>query len=160
MGKTKIRIAFWFIVIMVSSCATLVVSDPDIRKVQVIVDLPKMKKNEIFSKTMEWMAKTYVSSKEVIQLSDQENGKIIGRGMTQFNNTIISSIPCEYSISIDIKDEKIRITCDNYIGLWGEYQNTRQEVIYEDLIIQINNNLELLINKLIIFLKENKSSSW
>lgn len=38
----------------------------------------QLKKDLIFAKSLEWMSRNFVSSKNVIELQDKENGKIVG----------------------------------------------------------------------------------
>ena len=40
-------------------------------------------KLELFSRAREWFAKAFKSSNNVIQMEDKENGKIVGKGLTQ-----------------------------------------------------------------------------
>ena len=74
-------------------------------------------KDTLFSKSLQWLAQTYTDSKEVIEYEDKEAGKIIGRGATQvmYNPLGISPIMLNirYSIKIDLKDNKARITFTN-----------------------------------------------
>jgi len=37
-------------------------------------------KNEIYDLSLEWMARTFFDNKEVVEIKDKENGKIIGKG--------------------------------------------------------------------------------
>ena len=46
---------------------------------QIVEETPELSKEQIYSNTLAWFAEEFVSSKEVIQLQDKENGKIIGK---------------------------------------------------------------------------------
>jgi len=87
----------------------------------------EMNKSQLFDKIIEWMARTYNSSKDVIQMQDKNNGKIIGKGVTSFLNIYVE-IPCEYTVTIDVRDNKYRIIFENFIGLWGQFRNNPQPV--------------------------------
>lgn len=77
-----------------------------------------LSKSEIYTKSLQWLAKTFTDSKEVIEFQDEEVGKIIGRGMSSviFNPTLIApiNINIQYTLTIDIKENKLRITFSNF----------------------------------------------
>jgi len=129
------------------------------RTLQRVIEVPALTKKQIYDKALEWMAKTFVSANEVIQLKDPDNGKIIGRGITEFTNGM-TTIPCEYSITIETKDGKCRVTCDQFIGLWGVYHTDRSPLRYADHVYAVRENLANLIDGLDIFLKNNKPDNW
>ena len=111
------------IIIFFIGCAAMTkvdVSEEDLR-VQRVLEV-ELNKGEIYSSSLQWMAKKFVDSKEVIEVKDAENGRIIGKGITHFTNIIVK-IPCRYTITIEAKDGKARVTMENFTGLWGEYHN-------------------------------------
>lgn len=118
------------VLLFANSCATLKNTPMAERSIQTIYELPGINRRQIFDKTKEWIAMNYKSAKDVIQLEDLEQGKIIGRGHTSVPYLLIN-VPCDYTFAIEFKDEKIRITCDNFIGYYGEYQNQRQPMAQE-----------------------------
>jgi len=85
------------------------------------------KKDYLYVKAHEWMAKTFVSSKEVIQMNDKEAGKIIGKG-TITTHTTYDGLGIRrgndityYTIQIDVKDGKFRCKLTDFIhegGTW------------------------------------------
>jgi hypothetical protein len=48
-------------------------------------------KQELFSRTREWFAKTYNSSNNVIQMEDKENGKIVGKALIQVYHKVLGA---------------------------------------------------------------------
>jgi Domain of unknown function (DUF4468) with TBP-like fold len=79
-----------------------------------LIDSVEGSQATMFSKAMEWMANTYKSSKSVIEFSDKESGKIVGKaiifcdgksslGMTPCENATIS-----YTITITVRDGKYK----------------------------------------------------
>ena len=117
-----------------------------------------MSKDQIFDKSLEWMARTFVDSKAVIELKDKDNGKIIGKGITSFLRAGIASIPCRYTLIIDIKDGKYRTTYENFVGLWGEYHNNPMPLENKDFVDQVKAKLALTDNTLFEYLESSKSS--
>lgn len=50
---------------------------------EVIILDSTVNKSELYSRAREWFAKAFKSSKNVIQMDDKENGKIIGKALMQ-----------------------------------------------------------------------------
>ncbi len=69
---------------------------------------PSLKKSTLYSNALSWFAYNFNSAKDVIQIHDQNTGKIIGKG--------ILTTDCEYAdpkyrnilIAIDMKDGMFR----------------------------------------------------
>lgn len=121
----------------------------------------KLTKNEIFSKCLEWMAQTFVDSKDVVELKDKETGKIIGKGITNFVAGGIASIPCRFTIIIEIKEYKYRATYKNFIGLFGKYSNNPMPLEHKTYIDQVKANLATLDNNLYAYLTiSKKANDW
>ncbi|MDJ1468147.1 DUF4468 domain-containing protein [Xanthocytophaga flava] len=59
--------------------------DPTTNKVSYteVVEVPGMTKDQLHAKANEWLAKTYKSANDVIQMNDKEAGKIIAKGTTK-----------------------------------------------------------------------------
>ena len=79
---------------------------PEERSLQKVIEVPGFSQKQIYTRTLEWMTKTYVSANEVIQLKDPDHGKLIGRGITYFTNgaePFAATIPCEYIITVETK---------------------------------------------------------
>ncbi|MFH1118713.1 MAG: DUF4468 domain-containing protein [Bacteroidota bacterium] len=70
------------------------------------------KRNLLFSNASEWFAKTYKSSKDVIQLSDREGGKIVGKAAMKVYHKALGtdnfSGYVNYTISIYVKEGKFK----------------------------------------------------
>jgi hypothetical protein len=49
------------------------------RSMQKVHDID-LAKNEIYDKSLEWMAQTFSGSREVMELKDKDKGLIIGKG--------------------------------------------------------------------------------
>lgn len=74
------------------------------------------KKDIIFFSVNQWFVEKFKDSKSVIQLSDRENGKIIGKGNYSFSincTSIIGEInrkvTVRFTLLVDVKDSKYRI---------------------------------------------------
>jgi len=69
-------------------------------------------KQELYSRAREWFAKTYNSSKEVLQMEDKESGKIIGKALIQVYYKMLGMDHehgyINYTITIAVKDGKYK----------------------------------------------------
>lgn len=75
-------------------------------------------KNELYSRALEWFAKSYKSSKNVIQLEDKEGGKIVGKALMQVYHKALGkdyeSGHINYTISIYLKDGRYKYDIINF----------------------------------------------
>lgn len=115
-----------------TGCATpMMVSNIDITPMpdasfQKVIELSNFSKLQIFEKSKQWMALTFVSAKKVIEYEDRIEGKIIGNGLSTIsyvpvvhsamlgNLTFPVEYDVRYSIVEDIKDGKAKITISNF----------------------------------------------
>lgn len=78
-----------------------------------VIDLPTLKKDEIYVRALSYFSYNYSNGKSVIQVQEKETGLIIGKGLYENVHVGVSLIVNEISawhvIRLDIKDEKIRI---------------------------------------------------
>lgn len=90
------------------SCATPVPASE--RIYQTVVDARGTQK-QLYTATLEWMAKAFRSSKSVIQFQDPEFAKIIGKGTVDVTYTI-SPVPTNFTLTVETKDGRARFTFD------------------------------------------------
>jgi hypothetical protein len=119
-----------------------------------------LSKDAIFARSLEWMAQTFVDSKQVVELQDKENGKIIGKGLTEFMNGITPT-PCRFTMMIEAKDNKYRVTYSNLIGMWGKLRDIPKPLVHPKLVEQVEAKLRTLDASLYSYLsKEVNSEDW
>ena len=80
------------------------------RQYQKIVDVSGSKQ-ELYTRTLEWLARSFGSSKEVIQFSDPDQAKVIGKGIMKVNYTI-TPVDTHFTLTIEIRDNRARFTFD------------------------------------------------
>lgn len=87
--------------------------------VQKVIEIPGVSKDVIYERSRIWIAKTFHSSKAVIEYENKETGVIIGNGVANYavKNTgsllypnLMVDIPFRFTMEENIRDEKIRIT--------------------------------------------------
>ena len=85
---------------------------------QQVIELPNQTKQQIFEKSKQWMARTFVSPKNVFQYENLQEGRIIGNSTANLTSTVVNSlvgpvsVPYQagFTMTEDIKDGKARIT--------------------------------------------------
>ena len=65
---------------------------------------------DTFDITMKWMAKYFVSPSSIIQYSDKNSGLITGKARTRVFENIMEYDDINYTLTIEIKDQKTRFT--------------------------------------------------
>jgi len=95
-------------VLMLSSCASLSTTYVNNKSIEEIIET-KMTVDDEYKLTMKWMNRTFVSSKDVIQSKDDNNGQITAKAKMSITvNTV--PIVVNYTILIEFKENKIRLT--------------------------------------------------
>lgn len=92
------------LIVIFWSCASLTKEEKEAVK---IIEFPGLKKDVIYKKSLEWLAEKWGSSKDIIELQDREEGKIIGKVIF----TVGSFAPCPVynNLVIEIKDGRARV---------------------------------------------------
>ena len=112
---------------------------PEELKVQRIIEVNKPK-DELYKLSNEWLAKTFKSSKAVIQYQDKEEGVIVGKGFTSV--MYLGPLDTWFTMTIEIKENRMRITFDDlYITsssatmrIETEYQMQQIKIRCDELI--------------------------
>jgi hypothetical protein len=79
---------------------------------------PSLSKTEIHRRARQWVARTYQSSKAVLEIEDRETGDLLGNGVSNIyvartKNAFATSKPIIYTISVEAKNEKYRVQVTN-----------------------------------------------
>jgi hypothetical protein len=75
-----------------------------------------MQKGPLFDKTVLWITESFRSSKAVIEVKDREQGIIVGNGnalMALGSGFFLTEVPVMFTVRIDMKDNKYRMTFKN-----------------------------------------------
>jgi hypothetical protein len=131
------------------------------RSMQYVHDVD-LTKNEIYDISLDWMARTFFDTKEVIELKDKEDGKIIGKGITFFRGKIgwfSADIPCRFTMIIEAKDNKYRTTYNNFVGLWGENYSRPEPIEQKAYVDAVKAKLAVIDGDLYSYLKKSKTDT-
>jgi hypothetical protein len=84
--------------------------------IQKIDSFPGIKKDFLYDKSMSFIARKYNSIDDVVKFNDKEYGQIVlhAIGADFFDTLTLKSF--DYTMVIDVKDEKMRITFENIYG--------------------------------------------
>tara|TARA_B110000908_G_scaffold123391_1_gene144715 strand:+ start:1303 stop:1842 length:540 start_codon:yes stop_codon:yes gene_type:complete len=111
MKKILFLLAFAFIGSQVYSQESIVFTK--------VVKYESLTKNEVFVIVNDWFASNYGSANEVIQMSDKESGKIIGKALFSYSFGKLSYTQYEgrvnYTIKITIKENRFKIDVNSFI---------------------------------------------
>ena len=72
-----------------------------------VIEVPELKKDEIFNRALNYFTYNYVSGKSVIQIQDKDNGLIVGKGI--YDNVITTYVDAWHILRVDVKDGRARV---------------------------------------------------
>ena len=78
-----------------------------------VSEFPDKAKDELFDLAMQWVARTYNSANDVVQLKDKGKGQIICRGIGSAPMDFGFQRNFRYTMIIDVKDGKLRTRFEN-----------------------------------------------
>lgn len=109
--------------LLLVGCAGLIVEDRTPITAEFVHEIQKPKK-EVFSKAVEWTAKNFHSANDVIQLKDEETGKIVVHGTFKAVGQFVQPSDIPFSMNIDIKDMKYRVQFEDLRSFHSSYRQT------------------------------------
>ena len=143
-----------------------------------IVEMPfEIDKDLLYSRGVEWFAKSYNSAQNVLQMQDKENGKLIGRAL--FNvyhkglGMTFESGHINYTISLFFKDNRYKYEITDFIHTSnvesGMIKTSCDEMrfstkklykkVYDYYFEQLDNNIKSLVIDLKQFMNKKSESN-
>jgi hypothetical protein len=94
------------------------------KPVEQVFEAPGHTKEQIYGAAKIWIAETFRSAKAVIEYDNEDEGTIIGNGLMQypcrgFECLAKSDWKVRFTIRIDTKDDKFRLTFSNVNLVWA-----------------------------------------
>jgi hypothetical protein len=117
--------------------------------------------SELYRLANEWMAKTFVDSKEVIQYQDKNEGVIVGRGVTE-SKIGLANFDFWDSLTIEVKANKARATIEDIYGettILDTKSTIKPEEMRQKEYDELETKFNLLIDDLSIYLNQ-KTEEW
>lgn len=97
--------------LLVSCVSTPTPSTP--YEYQTIIEAPGATGQKLYSASLQWIATAFSSARDVIEYANQAEGLIIGNGVVDVYYTFIAPVPTRFTIRIETKDGKARLTFNN-----------------------------------------------
>ena len=132
MNTNRLAIAIPLFIVLLCGCMPTLIP-PDSTTVQRVIEVPGIPKDIIYERSRIWIAKTFRSSKAVIEYENKETGVIIGNGIIHYTvkadplGLYMAEVPVRFTMKEDIKDGRIRITFDNLFEGTGDFPATYQQ---------------------------------
>ncbi len=88
-----------------------------------VENVDSLSKDKLFSLAASWFATYYKSAQNVIQLSDKEDGKIIGKAVYPYRLAVMGNKQSyvNYTITVMVKDGKYKIEMADFNHEGGAY---------------------------------------
>lgn len=93
-----------------------------------IIESPGNGKDVLFDKSLKWLAETFKSSKAVIEYQNKDSGEIIGNGSLRVAYTAFGSMNTYFTLLIETKDGKLRMTFKNMRYDQGYSMNSKGQL--------------------------------
>lgn len=142
-------------------------------KIEIIRDIPNISKDKIYIAVKQWTAQNFVSAQDVIQFDDKEVGTLIMKGNIDYpcsnnwscTNRSITNDAIDFTMKVDIKDQKIRITIDDVLFSSlnafrkeiHQAPNKKQEVVFNKRLTGLSNSLIWAVEQTAL---ETKKDDW
>jgi hypothetical protein len=138
-GMTIIRLVFLSIVAGCASMNGPLASEAD-KSYQTIIDIAGKDKNSLYVNANSWFVDTFNSAGSVIQYQDKEAGKIMGKFIFLYKDSLYW-YSVKSTVSVEVKDNKARlsfydpsfkVTGDSLNGTYhddGEYRDMTEAVM-------------------------------
>jgi len=97
------------------------------RTLEIKYELPGTSRDVLYDKTLAWVKATLIPKGGQLLYSDRTKGSISATVMTSYNNMDVL-ITARYTMRIDFKDGRIRVTCYDFEDFWGEFRKTARPV--------------------------------
>jgi hypothetical protein len=137
------------VVLLLPGCGRLVkVSDQDqmIRQIFTV----ELHRNDIYDRSLEWCARKLASVNDDIVVKDREKGRIIGKGTGKYSEyfDFLVDRQFSYTITIDIKEGRYRVTFDNFVVYYDERQIKASKAEFKFEIGKIRKQIDKLMEEL------------
>jgi hypothetical protein len=124
----------------------------DKRATSVIYEIPGVGGDALFQRTVNWMSAAVVKKGGRIVQADKIGGSLSAKVMTTYNNMFVE-VPASYTMRVDFKDGKVRVTCRDFEDYWGEYQKRARPVEDADFLRQLGKKANEKNEALFAYLK-------
>lgn len=154
--------AFILVIAGFYSCATLEPATEEQRTSQFVIEA-KGKKAELYKKSLEWIATSFGSGKEVLEYKDEDSGKIIGNILTPFDIGL-STVHASHTMTIEIKDNKVRMTFVSHEVIFDKptatFKDGKRNIYGESEMKDIRDSVSKAADRYKKFINKDSKSDW
>jgi len=151
---------------LITGCAATATPVPEADKELQFVEKINLKQEEIFNRSADWFAESFVDSKEVLELKDKARGKIIGKGVIPQCFSMGSPASgfgyiakCRVTIIVEIKENRVRTTYKDIMALGRD--GTTGPIPDKGYNDQAREKISKIQSRFVSYLtKKEKSSNW
>jgi hypothetical protein len=134
---------------LLSGCGQLVKVPEKERMIRQVFEV-QLPKNEIYDRALDWCAKKLVNVNDDIVVKDRDKGKIIAKGTGKYSEyfDFLVDRQFSYNLTIEIKDQRYRVTFDNFIVYYDERQIRSSPMEFRTEIDKIRKKMNGLMDSL------------
>ena len=126
---------------------------------QETVEIPGVGASVLFSRAKNWATNAFVSVKDTLQNEDVAGGRLTYKGILIAQEPLGIKRPVRFTLTIEIKDGKARITLVSFKALYGEFDQIEKGMeellkpdstpksVYSKLVTSIDEKAKLLIEE-------------
>jgi len=122
------------------------------RNMTVKYEFPGVSRDILFDRTLSWVNATVVPKGGQLMHSDRARGSMSAKVMTSYNNMDVP-VESRYTMRIDFKDGRIRVTCYDFEDFWGEFRKIARPVEDAEAIKQLQKKAKETAEALHTYLK-------
>lgn len=145
---TLFLLAFAFVL---AGCATTL---PPGTEYQEVRQVEGVKADEVYERSLNWMAETFVSANDAIQVRDDENNRLVANASMMIPG---SGVTADMSIIVEARDGRFRLTARNFGARLGSMQSNMTKGFYQDLKPELKRRASDLQSYI---LGETKDTDW
>ncbi len=140
---------FLTVLLILPGCGRLVKVPDQERMIRQVYSIG-LTRAEIYDRALEWCAKKLASVNDDIIVKDREKGRIIARGTGKYSEYFDFLVDREfsYTITIEAKDGRYRVTYDNFIVYYDERQLKSSKAEFKFEINKIRKQIDKLMEDL------------
>jgi len=166
--KTRLYFYCFIGIVFLGGCASLETRNQyPIDNIENIIE-SKQNRNQLYSSIKIRISENYSNAKAIIDYEDKDSGVIVIKGKELFSTWYMTA-RLDYWVKIEIKDNKVRYSINNFHGYWynnGEWveRNWMSGELYIDEkrtdYYRVYSNICTTINNIVKDAASNEKSSW
>ncbi len=141
-GKQIAAAAAVTLIALAASCGRLTLVDQKDRAIQQVYKAP-LTADQIYDRTLEWLARNLPSRGDSIEIKDRSRKKIIARGSGKYSEYLNFFVDRQftYTVVIEMKEGKYRVTFENLVVYYEEREVKSSPARYKFEIDNIRKKL-------------------